>query len=44
MTQAEVEARFRALEYGSSVEPSGSSGTAVDHELLELKQKLRVRE
>jgi phage shock protein A len=44
MTRAEVEAKFRALEGGSSPDTPGMPKSEVEEELRQLKQKIRVSE
>jgi len=42
MSQAEVEAKFRALESGTSADPNAPAKSEVDDELSALKKKIRI--
>ncbi len=42
MTQGEVEAKFRALEYGGSADEKSAGTSEIDDELSALKKKVRV--
>lgn len=42
MTKQEVEAKFRALEYGGGGADAPKGGSEVDDELAQLKKKIRI--
>ena len=42
LTRNEVEAKFRALEYGGGAAEGPKGGSEVDDELAQLKKKIRI--